>query len=222
MTYDEMYRELTEDFMELRAWMSHRWKDIRRRSLKARTFPFVVRHTHITSSHNEWTYNVSVFKKLRAGERACSMTYTRLRTDDGDYYMMVHPVTDSVLHVCAYLPHFFKRYAKRMGLNLSGHELADHYFMHNDKGVRIAQPDTQYDLCLCMEEGIAMGKLLNDRMIIYKTFIRYDMSIGWQKEAFRLAKERINHDILMVDRVPVETEITERYIERDKTKKFIF
>ncbi len=221
MTYEEMYREIVRDFSDLMNWAGHRWHKIYRRSLKARIFPFVVRYSWTSARKNEWTFNVLVNGK-NLQQRSCNMTYTRMRTDDGDYWMMAHPDMYGSIHVAVFLPHFMARYALRTELDLRGHELADHYFMENQSGFAVDKPQGGHEVCLCTDEGIALGDRLNDRMKILKTFIRYDMSVGWQREAFEKGRSRINNEVLIVSTKNAEHRIGEKYKERNKADKKIF
>ena len=190
MTYEEMYRELLEDFVNVERWCFHRGPSLRRTSLHARTFPQIVRHTYTSPRKNDWTIIFVIKSKFRNVQDIYNIVFTKLRTSQGDYYLLLHPDVDKKLRVLVYLPHFMKRYKARTDQSLVGAPLAERYFLLNDCGTFVDAPDEEFKRCLCTLEGIVLGEDLNNRMYLCKTFIRYDMSKGWQREAFENARKK--------------------------------
>lgn len=226
MTYEEIYREAIDDSRNMVDWASHKMKDIQRASFKARKFPLVCVMSHTTPRRNRWTGIVIVNRKMRKAGCSHSIAYTSFHAKEGDIYIKLSPKMNGKMGINIYTPHFFQRVRERMGIDLYGSELAYRYFRWNDAGWFCSKPDSDHERCLCTPEGISLGEDLNDNMFLARTFIRYDMSLGWQRDAFGELQKRIDeseHTIVLVpddyDKISV---INEVYKERDRSKRIVF
>lgn len=190
MTYDEMYREINRDFVNVQRWTVHQGKRIKRIAYNARKFPIVLTISHTSPLRNNWTLLMVIRKKIRRPDDFYNVLFTQLQTAGGNYYFLASPRTDGSIKMAIYLPHFMRRFSERMELDMSGQTLAERYFLFNDSGAFVTKPDGEHERCLCTNEGIGLGEDLNDRMFLAKTFIRYDMSMGWQRDAFERAHDR--------------------------------
>lgn len=225
MTYEEMYREVLLDSDNMIKWSVHNAKNLRRLSLKAAKFPFEKTLTHTTPRKNQWTMIFVVLRKVRTNQDIYNILYTSLRADEGDIYMLLTPSKKSTMTASVFPPHFMKRFRERMGLDLKGKELARRYFILNDSGYFVKKPDGDHEECLCTREGICLGEFINDRMYVARTFIRYDMSLGWQREAFEKFRRMFNGNISVLAVGSEYTEnssIKEVYRERDRSQPIVF
>ena len=227
MTYEEMFNEVKTDFLNFSAWRKHQMKNMRRISLKLKDFPAFVFAEHTTPKKNKWTMMLKLKRKIRDNKDYTIGAYTSLRTKNGNYNLRVFILDENTFGFVIYLPHVMSRYAERMKLDLHGEELARHYFTHNSYSYFVDKPNTEYETCICSEGGIALGEFLNDKMILAKTFITYDMSLGWQVELFKKHREMVeifkqsappNYTLCEVENAKIE----ESYRTRDKQSKNIF
>lgn len=225
MNYDEMYNECVRDSSNALKWLFHKGIEIRRASLKAKTFPLIVKHTYVSPLRNEWTSFVVITKKIRKFNSYHQILFTRLRTNDGDYCFKISPEEKGVIGLDIFLPHFMKRYAERMHYaNLHGQELADKYFLNNITGAYSKAPNKDNEHCMCTHDGVALGELINNRMFVAKTFITYEMAFFTQDPTFQanrlLAASEEAKEPIVVDE-PIKGSVVGR-TKRDKTQKKIF
>lgn len=223
MNYEEMYREVILDSENMIRWVGHNIQNLRRISLKAKQFPFANTLTHMTPRHNTWHYIVVVRRKIRSIQDVYNVIYTSLRAPEGEIYILMQPNKHKQMNVCAYTPHFMQRFAERMEIDLTGKELANRYFIYNDNGRFVKQPVGEHQECLCTNEGICLGEFVNDRMFVARTFIRYDMSLGWQRDAFKACKDMTDARVMTTNFGYLErSKIKDVYRERDRSQPIIF
>lgn len=99
-------------------------------------------------------------------------------------------------------PHFFSRFAERMGLGITGEELMKRHFEINNSysfTFSTEEVDGGYreNVFATCKEGIAMGfKAVGNDILLLKTFITYDMCKGEQVANFARSDEwrRIVHE----------------------------
>lgn len=225
MNYEEVYREALVDSENMLKWVRWHVKDLRQKSLKARKFPFSLTVTHVTPRKNRWKVIFVVLRKIRSNTDLFNVIYTSFHAQEGIVHVQMTPNRQRQMCVSVFPPHFFKRFAERMGIDMKGEELAERYFRYNDSGWIIDKPDSEHEICLCTSEGVCLGELLNDRMFLGRTFIRYDMSLGWQREVFEKMQARWGKgmDVFCVSNDYVETSgIKSVYKERDRSKDVFF
>ena len=224
MTYEEICHEAIADSKHMITWASHRMGELRRISLKARSFPVSRTMTHITPNKNKWTLIFVVLRKIKHNNDCYNALFTSFHAKEGNIYIQMTPNRHGDMCVSAFIPHFFHRYAERLGLKIEGEALAQQFFRFNDAGYFVEQPDGERT-CLCTPQGICLGEYINDRMFLARTFIRYDMSLGCQREAFNKMRERFNRqiDVLIAPHDYDERFcIKEIYKRRDRAQSVVF
>lgn len=95
-----------------------------------------------------------------------------------------------------FTPHFFQRYAQRTGIELTGVDLIHRYFKINPSYGFNVVPERIGDkektnVYGSTTEGVALGARLytTNHIILFKTFITYDMCKGEQIEEFAKSNE---------------------------------
>ena len=220
-----MFKEIISDSENMIRWGGHHVKALRRLSLKAKSFPISCDFTHVTPRRNRWTILFVILGKIRSVQDIYNVLYTSLLAPEGDIYLLVQPTMKQKMSVCIYPPHFWHRFKERMGLEETGKDLAKRYFTYNDSGHFVPKPDSEHEECLCTRDGIALGEFINDRMFVARTFIRYDMSLGWQREAFEKQRKRFGceTEIIAVSKsVCRNSQIKEVYRKRDRKQPIVF
>lgn len=226
MNYQEIHKEMMEDGLNIMRWIQWQGKDIRRRSLKAKTFPFDVTFKHTSPRKNVWTVIFVVNKKMRGSDgEVWNVIYTSFRAPEGVIHLQLTPGINGQMYVNAFPPHFFRRYAERMNLELAGDALVEHFFRWNDAGYNIEKPEGEHEQCMCVRDGVCLGEVINDRTFVARTFIRYDMSIGWQREAFEKKRQKFagEPNVMFVETNFAEKSvIRQTYKDRDREKDIFF
>ena len=107
-----------------------------------------------------------------------------------------------------YPPHFFSRFAERMSLDVTGVNLIRRYFEKNNSYTFETEDELISDN-LCRRniygsslEGVAMGvEITGYEIILFKTFITYDMTKGQQISLFARNEEirREIHEKIIIE-----------------------
>lgn len=197
MTMDEMYREMREDKDEVydKMFTKHRMGQLKRALMKNRdcyvTNSFFVN----TSRRNRYACIIAV----NGWKNYCKWNIHRYMmaiydTDGGKYAATVARVGNFVLDkfsVTRYQPHFFSRYAERMGLNLTGEALIMHYFQRNNMSCVKINPlnRNEEEVFSATAEGLALG-YCKGWNIKFNTFIPYD---GLGKTKYEISQEQLKY-----------------------------
>ena len=190
MTYTEMYAEVAKDLPNAHASLQRRGKDFYREALKSRTFPKVWHVMRYTSPRkNRWLFLVEApHRNVRKHGILVTMLCTMM-TPRGMFVFRPSMKDNDKATLAVYIPHFFQRYAERNGHDDIGADLVARYFRNNTGSAVCCVPEgcentDGVNIFACGDDGVSMGEALSERMFVYRTFLRYDMAVGWQREAF--------------------------------------
>lgn len=190
MTHAEVYSELERDRDSLTAWWEHQTARLRRRALKARKFPLCIWLEYKSPRLVEYIILVRIMEKRL---RLVIAGFVALRRErDGWSAYTTWANEHRLIAPMVILPHAFKRYAERVGVEETGVDLIRHYFVRNSFSrdtheQHVVSRSVRYNgeehLCSCVEEGVLMGQKHGD-IFVAKTFITYGMSGARQQEEF--------------------------------------
>lgn len=191
MTESELLDEIKKDLPNVVSISNNKDAKVRRIIQKSVLFP-VYLHSYITTLRkNKWIILWEARSKKNVGDDSLISFVCYQETPHGRYAYM--PTwADKKLILIVYPPHFFSRFAERMNLNLSGVELIKRYFEKNNSyayelGAAAEGRQQIYGSSL---EGIALGlKSAEHDIILFKTFITYEMTKGSQVDAFARNEE---------------------------------
>lgn len=191
MTEAELLQEIKKDLPNVVSISNNKDAKVRRIILKSASFP-VYLHSYITSPRkNKWIILWEARNKKNVGDDSLISFVCYQETAHGRYAYM--PTwADKKLILIVYPPHFFSRFAERMDLSLSGVDLIRRYFEKNNSyayELGTADDDAQ-QIYGSSVEGIALGLRYTEHdIILFKTFITYEMTKGSQIEAFARNEE---------------------------------
>lgn len=191
MTEAEVLQEINKDLPNVVSISNNKDAKVRRIILKSASFP-VYLHSYITSPRkNKWIILWEARNKKNVGDNSLISFVCYRETAHGRYAYM--PTwADKKLILIVYPPHFFSRFAERMDLSLSGVDLIRRYFEKNNSyayELGTADDDAQ-QIYGSSVEGIALGLRYTEHdIILFKTFITYEMTKGSQIEAFARNEE---------------------------------
>lgn len=209
MTHEEVYAELARDREAYSRWWLHQLNDLKRPMLKSTTFPRHVWREYTSPRRNKYLFFTRVFDKRM---KAILTGIAALRRDaDGltiyttwlDHQKLISPMV--------IIPHVWKRYAERVGVDKKGIELVKHYFMNNPHGKdshnqKVVGRSVRYNgeehLANCVTEGVLLGQQQGD-MFVAKTFITYDMCCGRQQQEFEVCRHQILTDKEMYEQAKI-------------------
>lgn len=239
MTLKEMLRELEADYDEVcdKMFTKHRMSRLKRALMKNRNC-YVTNSFFVNSSRrnryaciiavNGWeNYQKWVFHKY---------IIAIYDTDSGKYAATIArtkgPGVDQNT-VSRYQPHFFSRYAERMGIDLTGEALIMHFFQRNNMCCLNMNPlkRNEEEMFAATAEGLSLG-YCEGWDIKFNTFIPYD---GLGKAKYEISQEQLEYlqDLIIAkygsfikseDRMPFFTEedmmveITERNMSKDDVR----
>lgn len=191
MTEAELLDEIKKDLPNVVSISNNKDGKVRRIIQKSVLFPIYI-HSYVTSSRkNKWIILWEARSKKNVGDDSLISFVCYQETDYGRYAYM--PTwADKKLILIIYPPHFFSRFAERMNLNLSGVELIKKYFERNNSYAYEFgnADDCEQHIYGSSLEGIALGlKSVKHEIILFKTFITYEMTKGSQIEVFARNEE---------------------------------
>lgn len=201
MTASELLAEIKADYPNVLAISDAKDAKASRIIKKSVLFPARVHSLVTTTRKNNWMILWEAHNKKEVGD-ACRISFVcYIDTGHGKYAYMPTFIKDKMF-LLAYPPHFFSRFAERMGLGLTGVELMRRFFEQNNsysftfsaEEVDGGHCDHVFATC---REGIALGlKAVGLDAYLLKTFITYDMCKGEQVENFAKSEEcrRIVHE----------------------------
>ena len=192
MNQEEACMELDRDAEAVERWRVRLLNSIRHRVMKCTKFPIAKWLDYISPRKNRYIMHLRIHEKRM---RTVLTGLVAIRHEDdgltayvrwGERYMII-------------IPHAFKRYAERVGVEKYGIELVKHYFLHNvhgkdEKNARLVGRSVRWNgeehQACCVNEGVLLGQV-KDKYFLVRTFITYDMATGKQKEVFDARHERV-------------------------------
>lgn len=200
MNGSEARKEIISDLANVIAVSDRKQHQVDRAVMKSSRFP-VKMYCFITSKQkNRWLLLWHANSKKQTGDNIIFHTVCIHHTSHGRYAYKPLEMYGKI-YIAVYPPHFFSRFAERMGIDLTGEDLIRRYFYENadfsvtyDKAI---VDENYYEILASgtTKEGVMLGLKPNEQnMILFKTFITYDMCSDEQIE--ELAKnERIRKEI---------------------------
>ncbi len=181
MNFEELYREMKADEDELldKMFTDYRMSVLKRASMKKKDSPAAFSFFINTSRKNRYACILKVdswkdFNKDRIHQYWMAI----YNTSRGKYAVCIghlDKVGQKIDSVFRYQPHFFSRYAERMGLHLSGEELILHFLARNNISCFQGNPlkRNPHEVFIASQEGLSLG-IRENCDVKCNTFIPYD------------------------------------------------
>lgn len=195
MTECEILQEIKYDLPDVIEISNNKEAKVRRIIQKSLRFPVFV-HSYITSpKKNKWIILWEARSKKNIGDKALVTLVCYHETSHGRYVFM--PTwNDDKLILIVYPPHFFSRFAERMELDVTGVDLLRRYFERNNSYTYEVEKEVVSN-GLCRRnvygtslEGVGLGaEVTGCDIILFKTFITYEMTKGQQVSLFARNEE---------------------------------
>lgn len=185
MTEDQLICEVIEDFKTVMSLSNDKDKKVAKLIRKRTIFP-VKFHSFVTTKRkNNWIILWEALDRTNVCDKSLISFVCYYYTPRGKYAIMPTFNKGNII-LLMFPPHFFSRFGKRSGINLIGKELIKRYFEVNyNFGFSYnTDPDGTHNVYGSSIEGIALGIEIEDQLILFKTFITYDMCRGQQVEVF--------------------------------------
>lgn len=191
MTEAELLDEIKKDLPNVISISNNKDAKARRIIRKSVLFP-VYLHSYVTTLRkNKWIILWEARNKKNVGDDSLISFVCYQETEHGRYAYMPTWANKKLILII-YPPHFFSRFAERMNMDLSGVELIKRYFEKNNSYAYEfgTADDSRQQIYGSSLEGIALGLRNTEHdIILFKTFITYDMSKGAQIETFARNEE---------------------------------
>lgn len=186
MTEDQLIYEVIEDFKTVMSLSNDKDKKVAKHIRKRTIFP-VKFHSFVTTKRmNNWIILWEALDRSNVCDKSLISFVCYYDTPRGKYAIMP-TFNEGNIILLMFPPHFFSRFANRSGIDLTGKELIKRYFeMNYNFGFSYnTDSDGTLNVYGSSKEGIALGVDMKDQqMILFKTFITYDMCRGQQVEIF--------------------------------------
>lgn len=133
MSYEELAYEVANDYAGVYEILQKKSPDAMKALRKQSRFPAFLFSTVTSQRKNKWILIFCAKSKRRLKQCLDAFLICIRETDHGKYvYRYDLPIKEGSLPgVTFYPPHFFSRYALRMGLELTGEDLIKRYFKVN-------------------------------------------------------------------------------------------
>ena len=206
MTHIEVYKELEREREAVTTWWRHNLWNQRRRVLKSTHFPLNLWFDYTSARKNRYLFFTRLFDKKM--KRILTGVAVPRLTKDGLYVYTSWLADHKLIFPMVLMPHMFKRYSERLGVEKSGIDLVKHYFIHNSHGKdtrnnRVMAKSVRWNgedhQACCVNDGVLLGQVV-DGIYIVRTFITYDMCGGLQQQEFENCRSQILNDREMYDR----------------------
>ena len=198
MTHAEAFRELDADRDNVNRWLDHRADELRRKALKATKFPVTWWLDYTSPRKNRYMIGVTCTRRKFSRYHAISPLVLR-REQRGFSVYMTPLERQSLVRRTVFLPHFFDRYAERMGVKKQGVDLIRYFFDRQTGGTiltdqRLAGRGVRYNgrdhKFVPVQDGVTLGDM-QDGIFVFRTFITYDMATGVQRDVFNGAQKEL-------------------------------
>lgn len=200
MSHTEVYQELAKERDAVTTWWHCNLEKHRRRVLKSTRFPLRLWFDYTSARKNRYLFFTRIYEKhmkqiltgiavLRRGSDGMTI-YTNWLSDQKLILPMIM------------IPHFWKRYAERLGVEKTGVDLVKHFFAANPFGkdtsnqkvvARSVRRNGEDHLSCCVNEGVLLGHVVG-KFFLVRTFITYDMTCGMQQQVFEERRKNIRTD----------------------------
>ena len=206
MTHAEVYKELEREREAVTTWWRCNLANQRRRVLKSTHFPLNLWLDYTSARKNRYLFFTRLFDKKM--KRILTGIAVQRLTKDGLYVYTSWLADHKLIFPMVLMPHMFKRYSERVGVEKSGIDLVKHYFIHNSHGKdtrnnRVMAKSVRWNgedhQACCVNDGVLLGQVV-DGIYIVRTFITYDMCGGLQQQEFENCRSQILNDREMYDR----------------------
>ncbi len=206
MTHAEVYKELERERESVTTWWRHNLWNQRRRVLKSTHFPLNLWFDYTSARKNRYLFFTRLFDKKM--KRILTGVAVPRMMKDGMYVYTNWLADHKLIFPMVLMPHMFKRYSERVGVEKSGIDLVKHYFIHNSHGKdtrnnRVMAKSVRWNgedhQACCVNDGVLLGQVV-DGIYIVRTFITYDMCGGLQQQEFENCRSQILNDREMYDR----------------------
>ena len=206
MTHAEVYKELEREREAVTTWWRCNLAKQRRRVLKSTRFPLNLWFDYTSARKNRYLFFTRLFDK-KMKRILTGIAVPRL-TKDGLNVYTSWLADHKLIFPMVLMPHMFKRYSERAGVEKSGIDLVKHYFIHNSHGKdtrnnRVMAKSVRWNgedhQACCVNDGVLLGQVV-DGIYIVRTFITYDMCGGLQQQEFENCRSQILNDREMYDR----------------------
>ncbi len=195
MTVEELVSEFKADLPQIVEISNAKQAKVDRIIKKSVLFPVYLHAFVKTRRGNDWFILFEAKSKKNMGDNVLMALVSLINMQDGRYAMMWSSVYDRPQFIM-FTPHFFQRFAQRVGIELTGIELIHRYFKINPSyGFNVSRErigdKEKTNVYGSTVEGIALGVRIytESNVILFRTFITYDMCKGEQIEEFARAEE---------------------------------
>lgn len=195
MSADELVNEFTADLPQVISVSDAKQIKADKIIRKSRMFPVYLHAFIKTKRKNDWMILLEAKSNKYVGDECLISIISHFDIGAGRYAMFFTSYQGNPIYMI-FTPHFFKRFAERVGVSLTGVELIHRYFKKNTSYGFNYVSDIfgnmqKINVYGSTTEGIAMGVQLNAQhnIILFRTFITYDMCRGQQIEDFTRANE---------------------------------
>lgn len=190
MNSRELIEEINKDYINAFLTAETKNNKVRRIILKSGVFPVRLHKWVNTKRKNKWLILWTAESRKNIGDLSVVVFICTWQSDHGRYALMPTTAQEKPLFLM-FAPHFFSRYAERQNLDETGDDLIKRYFEINynygfSSGIKyISENSAENEIFGSSEEGIAMGvKSITEELVLFRTFINYEMCKGEQTEIF--------------------------------------
>lgn len=186
MTENQLISEVIADFKTVVSISNDKDKKVANLIRKRTVFPARFHSYVITKRKNNWLILWEALNRSNIGDRSLISFVCFYDTPHGKYAIMPS-FSEGGIMLLMFTPHFFSRFANRAVIDLTGKDLIKRYFEINyNYGFSYnTDPGGAVNVFGSSKDGIALGiEYKGKQIILFKTFITYDMCKGQQIEVF--------------------------------------
>ena len=195
MTIDELVEEFKADIPQIISISNAKQVKADKIIKRSTHFPVYLHAMVKTKRGNNWMILLEAKSRKYIGDCCLITLVSMYESDHGRYAIMrAHPNGKS--QYIFFTPHFFQRFSARTGIDLSGVDLIHRYFKINPSYGFSYNKELVGDVMISniygsTTEGVALGIKPDSKndVVLFKTFITYEMCKGEQIEEFAKSDE---------------------------------
>lgn len=201
MTFEDVYNEIARDQADLSLWWIEKREEVAQMAKRRPNFPMTNWYEWVSPRNIRYLVWSKVYGRVYHKNAVTMFVALRLTRDGFEAYV-TRVAWQTFAEKRIILPHVFKRYKERAGVDKSGIELIKHFFEKNMNGKcvknnELAGRSVRYNgethICACFDEGVLLGQQRGN-IFIERTFVTYEMATGLQKETFNFTHNNIEKD----------------------------
>lgn len=175
MSIDEVKAQIMRDYVEVMDYSYTKEAAFAKRVKKASVYPVRAYTEYVSKSRNKWLILYEALNRKHTGQKALMRLVCCVNAENGYYAYVPAILNYEVVSLLLLVPHLFRRYSERAGVDKTGLDLIRHYIENNNafKPEVVTRNGKMY-LQAASDFGVALGEQFEEGVFLLKTFVSWE------------------------------------------------